>query len=59
MRARWTIVAAAFAVSLTACSAAGATASLNPSSTSHASQAAASMNGRIAYGQWDQTIEAY
>jgi Tol biopolymer transport system component len=59
MRARWTIVAAAFAVALTACSAAGATASLNPSSTSHASEAAGSMNGRIAYGQWDQTIEAY
>jgi Tol biopolymer transport system component len=59
MRARWTIVAAAIAAALTACSAAGATASPNLSSTSPASAAAGSVNGRIAYGQWDPEIEAY
>jgi Tol biopolymer transport system component len=59
MRARWTIVAAAFAVAVTACSSAGATASPNQSSRSHATEWAGSVNGRIAYGQWDPDIEAY
>jgi Tol biopolymer transport system component len=59
MRARWTMVAAAFAVALTACSSAGAIAPPNPSSTSHASAAAGSLTGRIAYGQWNPQIEAH
>lgn len=59
MRARWTAVAAACALALTGYSSAGAVASPNRSSTSHAAEGARSANGRIAYGQWDPKIEAY
>jgi Tol biopolymer transport system component len=58
MRARWTI-AAAFALALTACGTAGAAASPNLSSGSRAAEQAGSVNGRIAYGQWNPQIEAY
>lgn len=59
MRARWTILAAAFAVALSACGSADAATSPKPASTSHVAETAGSGNGRIAYGQWDPEIEAY
>jgi WD40-like Beta Propeller Repeat len=58
MRTRSTILAATFAVALTAYSS-PATAASNSSPTSHAADGAGSVNGRIAYGQWDPEIEAY